>query len=666
MSGHVVILANGDFPRTPRLLRLLQEADYLVCCDGAIAPLSRAGLREPDAIVGDFDSLPSDLAERYRSLLHAEAEQETNDLAKAFRFCRRQGWLEGRKLFILGAAGRRDDHTLGNISLLFTLAADHPDTEIWTDYGRFEAVLKSGVIPCTPREQVSIFAEDPELPVTSDGLKYPLQALKLTHWWTATLNECLGDRFALDFPDGGGPLLLYRPWPEAVGPAEPPKRLPWRRIHFCGCGGVGMAGLAQIALDDGCAVSGTDLVASAQFQALKARGADVRVGHDAAALPSDTQLLVYSAAVPADNPERLVAARRGIPQCSRGQFLARLAPHFQCVVAVAGTHGKTTTTAMLAHILRETTTAPGYLVGGLVTGWPRFAAAGDWSVLATEVDESDRSQEMMLPDISLILNIDDDHSWAVGGPERLMESFRTLANHALHVIVSSQLIANKVVTENNATVFNANDVPQEVLNENCLGAHSRMDAAAALAAAVHLGVPREAALTALKSFPGVQRRLTCRYRSADGRRLYYDDYAHHPTELEAGLKALRERYPKHALVAFFQPHRPERILRYGADFARLLEHYAQHAYIVTPFLAWETAQPEATPEAIVRAANALRAGCAEAISADPKLIAARLKEILSADGGPVLAVTIGAGDIGLAAKAFVDSHGLPTQDGGTN
>lgn len=672
MTESTVILANGEFPTRRDALRLLSECTHLVCCDGALVALEASGIqRIPDAVVGDLDSLPPELARRYSMLLRRESDQETNDLQKAFRFCRSQGWLKpSSRLVILGAAGRRDDHAIANISLLFDFAGSAAGVQLWSDFGRFEALARGGTLPCTPGEQLSVFSRDPQLAVTSSGLRYPLKKLALRNWWNGTLNECLGESFTLDFPaEEQTALLLYRPWPGCAGKlavlpdASRLRRLPWRNLHFCGCGGVGMAGLAQLCLDDGCHVSGSDAAESPQFLELQRQGARLRLGHSAEALPAETELLVYSAAVPPANPERQAALRRGIPQCSRGQFLARLAPHFGRVVAVSGTHGKTTTTAMLAHILRHCGMDTGFLVGGMVTGWRRFASPGDWSMLVTEVDESDRSQEMMLPDLTVILNVDGDHSWAMGGADALHGCFRTLAGHSLKLLLPEEA-ACKIPAAADIRFaagaaqplrFSARDVPAEAMPECCPGEHNRMDAAAAVAAAEQLGLPRTEAVAALASFPGVQRRLTLRWRSPDGQKLYFDDYAHHPTELEAGLKALAERYPNHRLAVFFQPHRPERILLYGDDFARLLEKYARDVFIVAPFLAWEDNLAAATPESIAAAANAIRPGCASVVASDPASIALRMKQLLTQHPTPTLLLTIGAGDIGKAAQAFLDS-----------
>ena len=209
MSGsadYTVILANGSFPRRKCLLETLRAAARIVCCDGAAANLLRAGL-EPDLVVGDLDSLDPALKKRFGKRLVHESEQETNDLSKAFRACMAHGW---RSIVILGAGGRREDHLLGNASLLPLYAAAGADVRMETDYGTFLPVLKSASFRRPVGTKVSVFSFHPEMPVTASGLKYPLDKLRLPFWWCGTLNETTAPEFSLTF-DGRAPLLLYFP-----------------------------------------------------------------------------------------------------------------------------------------------------------------------------------------------------------------------------------------------------------------------------------------------------------------------------------------------------------------------------------------------------------------------------------------------------------------------
>ena len=205
-AEYTVILANGSFPRRKCLLETLRAAARIVCCDGAASALLCAGL-EPDLVVGDLDSLDPALRKRFKARLVHESEQETNDLSKAFRACMARGW---RSIVILGAGGRREDHLLGNMSLLPLFAAAGVDVRMETDYGTFLPVLKSASFRRPVGTKVSVFSFHPDMPVTSTGLAYPLESLRLPFWWSGTLNETVAPEFSLAF-DGRAPLLLYFP-----------------------------------------------------------------------------------------------------------------------------------------------------------------------------------------------------------------------------------------------------------------------------------------------------------------------------------------------------------------------------------------------------------------------------------------------------------------------
>jgi len=198
-----VILANGQFPSHAVPLAALRESERIVCCDGAVERLAGVGL-EPEWIVGDLDSLSAADCERYRGKLVCVREQETNDLAKAFRFCLSHGW---RELAIVGATGLREDHTLGNLSLLADFAGE-ASVRLLTDTGWFTPLTGAARLPSCEGQQVSIFALESGAVVSAEGLRYPLNGLRLTRWWQAALNEACGDAFDLTFK--GGPLLVYQ------------------------------------------------------------------------------------------------------------------------------------------------------------------------------------------------------------------------------------------------------------------------------------------------------------------------------------------------------------------------------------------------------------------------------------------------------------------------
>ena len=207
LSPEAVVLADGSFPSHPIPLAFLRKSDHIICCDGSAESLIAADL-EPEAIVGDLDSLNSLISERFVDRLFRDSDQDTNDLTKAIRWCINKRYKE---IVILGATGKREDHTIGNISLLTEYAREISVSMI-TDTGTFKPLLKSSVVKCFPGQQVSIFSIHPETEITSTGLKYPLNKRRLNNWWEATLNEAETDTIELSF--SGGPLIVYQKFTE--------------------------------------------------------------------------------------------------------------------------------------------------------------------------------------------------------------------------------------------------------------------------------------------------------------------------------------------------------------------------------------------------------------------------------------------------------------------
>lgn len=204
-----VIVANGRFPQTEFAFRELTSAPAVIACDGAVRPLEEAGIL-PTAIVGDLDSLPVLLQERYADRIRHIRDQEINDLTKAVRFARNAGYTD---VLILGATGKREDHTLGNISLLADYAPWFRTVEILSDYGRFVPLLRSATLTCTPGQQISLFNLYPEGEITTEGLRWPVTRRKLTAWWQGTLNEALGETFTVTLSPGAK-VIVYLCHPE--------------------------------------------------------------------------------------------------------------------------------------------------------------------------------------------------------------------------------------------------------------------------------------------------------------------------------------------------------------------------------------------------------------------------------------------------------------------
>lgn len=417
----------------------------------------------------------------------------------------------------------------------------------------------------------------------------------------------------------------------------------WNHVHLVGCGGVGMAGLAHILLDLGVAVSGTDAADSEMLRSLCRRSNAFGIDVGERRLPDGVDLLVYSAAVPEGDAERRQAESRGIEQCCRGAFLARLARLFPRVAAVAGSHGKTTVTAMLAHMARLAGLQPGYLVGGSVNGWERSASAGAGKVLITEVDESDGTQALLSATLALVVNIDDDHCWSHGGVANLERCFYDFAARSSQVLAWDTPNTRRVLGCLPQVGFVGETAMPAAGQLPLPGLHNRVNAAMALRGAAALGIAPEAALAALADYPGVSRRLSVRWRQGNEGRILLEDYAHHPEELRATLAALREGWPGRPLLVVFQPHRYERVRRYAAEFARLLAE-ADQVWVVAPFAAWRQDQDLADAADIAAEVNHRCPGKAVYIGNVPEEMAAAVAPVWRQSSNGLLAV-IGAGDV---------------------
>jgi thiamine pyrophosphokinase len=205
-KANIAILANGLFPSSKQGLDILKAADKLICCDGAADKLLSSG-QTPHVIIGDLDSVSNKIREEYASLLIHSDDQNSNDLTKAVNYCIEKGYPS---VSILGATGLREDHTLGNISLMIEYSP-HIDVQIISDYGTFFLVRSGEEVPTYSGEKISFFSIDNRISVTSKGLKYPLNNLQLSNWYAATLNEAMAESFSLHY-ESDLPLIVYRAW----------------------------------------------------------------------------------------------------------------------------------------------------------------------------------------------------------------------------------------------------------------------------------------------------------------------------------------------------------------------------------------------------------------------------------------------------------------------
>ncbi len=341
---------------------------------------------------------------------------------------------------------------------------------------------------------------------------------------------------------------------------------PWtgRRMHLIGLGGAGMSGYARAAHALGAAVSGSDRHASDVLARLEADGvATVTVGHAAANLPGGDDLEVYhSSAIARENPERAGARARGLIDLPRAELLAQLS-RLRRVIAVAGAHGKTTTSAMIAHVLLGVGSDPSYLIGGTLRSTHTNAhwGAGQW--LVVEADESDRSMLALSVDIAVLTNVELDHHATYRSLQELRDAFAAFLSAAPDAVVWDRADLLELRGEGPVAAYEAEEVRlaaggsrfrwrgQEV-DLGVPGIHNARNAVAALEACRLAGASPQRAASALASFTGAARRFE-RLGETGAGAVVYDDYAHHPTEIAATLEAARTLSHRR-LIAVFQPH----------------------------------------------------------------------------------------------------------------
>jgi UDP-N-acetylmuramate--alanine ligase len=369
-----------------------------------------------------------------------------------------------------------------------------------------------------------------------------------------------------------------------------------RRLHFIGIGGAGMSGLAVVCAGLGAEVTGSDRSESSYMERLRAAGLEPTIGHDAANLPDGAEVVVSTAIADA-NPELALARERGLTVIHRGELLAELCAEKR-LIAIAGTHGKTTTTAMTVWALRGLGEDPAFFVGGEVPGLgpdgaPANAGWGESEWVVAEADESDGSFLRLDPEIAVITNVEMDHHSKWGSLEPLIEAFVGFAGKSRVAVLPAPSRGGGAVEEvrdglRAAAPHGAAGVPESTsagatsptlaefsaakpatvsLDLAVPGAHNVLNARAALAALGAAGFDVDDAAAALADFRGVRRRLEVKGERGGVR--IYDDYAHHPTEVRAALSALRGLAPPR-LIAVFQPHLYSRTKVFAAEFGAAL------------------------------------------------------------------------------------------------
>ncbi len=403
-----------------------------------------------------------------------------------------------------------------------------------------------------------------------------------------------------------------------------------RRLHFVGIGGAGMSGIAELCLRLGFAVSGCDLRASDTTARLASLGANVERGHHPDHLRGELDAVVISSAVKFSNPEVARARELRIPVIARAEMLGELLRQARLSVAVGGTHGKTTTTSLIALILEEAGLDPTVAIGGNLRSRGTNVRLGRGDFMVAEADESDASFLLLLPTIAVVTNIDPEHLDHYGTMERVREAYLSFINRVpfygmavlgidspnlrgllpsvrKHVITygaaaDADLRAENIAIDGLATVFDVirRGVPLGRVMIPSPGHHLALNSLAAIAVALELGVSFDVAARALSSFSGIHRRFEIKGEAAG--RLVLDDYAHHPEELRATLGAARASL-KRRVVAVFQPHRYTRMRDLFDDFTRAFDN-ADVLYLVDIYAAGEEPIAEVSSRRLYEALRA--------------------------------------------------------------
>lgn len=462
-----------------------------------------------------------------------------------------------------------------------------------------------------------------------------------------------------------------------------------RKIHFIGIGGSGMSGIAEVLLNLGYQISGSDLSDSATLCRLNSLGIETHVGH-AAENVKEADAVVTSTAVKTDNPEVLAARERHIPIVPRAIMLAELM-RLKNGVAIAGTHGKTTTTSLVASVLAAAGLDPTFVIGGRLNSVGANAKLGTGDYIVVEADESDASFLNLLPVMAVVTNIDADHMETYGHDfgrlkQAFVEFLHKMPFYGTAIVCSDDAgvrsilddIARPVTTYglNEGAQVRAVDVqaqsgqmhfkvqrrngvtlPDMQVVLNLAGEHNVRNALAAIAVAVELGVPDEAVLRALAEFKGVGRRFQ-RYgdvRTVDGKGRFtvIDDYGHHPVEMAATLAAARGAFPGRRLVLAFQPHRYSRTRDCFEDFVKVISQGCDAVLLSEVYAAGEAPIVAADGRSLARAlrvAGQMEPVFVEKIADMPQIILSNVRD------GDVL-LSMGAGSIGGVPAQLVELGG---------
>jgi UDP-N-acetylmuramate--alanine ligase len=447
------------------------------------------------------------------------------------------------------------------------------------------------------------------------------------------------------------------------------------KIHFVGIGGIGMSGIAEVLLNSGYVVTGSDLLESEATRRLSGLGARVFVGHQEENLAANPSVVVISTAVKYSNPEVLEARRRHIPVIPRAEMLAELM-RMKFGIAVAGSHGKTTTTSMIAAVLSTAGLDPTMVIGGRVHMLGTNAKTGQGEFLVAEADESDGSFLLLSPTIAVVSNIDKEHMDFHQTMERLNESFLAFINkipfHGLAVLCIDDANVHGLlsrVRKRFATYglsaeadFSAQDLkmssggvaftalhhgkPMGQLRLHLPGRHSVTNAMAAVAIGYELEIPFTQVSEALDAFTGIHRRFEI--KGEPNEIMVIDDYGHHPTEVRATIGAIRDSW-KRPLTVIFQPHRYTRTRDLFEEFLTAFEG-ADRLVLTEIYPAGEDPIPGVTGEALYQAIKRKGHLDVQFIPDKNDIVEHLVGELESGD----MALTLGAGDIYKIGEALIE------------
>ena len=463
-----------------------------------------------------------------------------------------------------------------------------------------------------------------------------------------------------------------------------------RRIHFVGIGGSGMSGIAEVLLNQGYEISGSDIGVNPSVRRLTEAGAEIFIGHSDSNI-QDADVVVQSSAVTIENPEIASARELGIPVVRRAEMLAELM-RYRHGIAIAGTHGKTTTTSLITAILAEDGRDPTFVVGGRVNSAGTNAKLGGSRYLVAEADESDASFLHLQPMVSVVTNIEADHMETYGFDFEVMkktyiEFLHNLPFYGLAVMcIDDQVIRDLLVDvarpmltygfsedagykihslqadkRHSSFVIDRPDGKTSLsIKLNIPGRHNALNAAAAIAVATDEGISDQAIIAGLEKFAGVGRRFEIigDYPVTDGEAMLVDDYGHHPTEVKATIDAVRDGWPEKRLVMVFQPHRYSRTRDLYEDFVNVLAQ-VDVLLVLDVYPAGEEAIAGAGSKNLcgsIRQRGGIDPIYVEQIEDVPNLLAELVR-------GGDLVLTQGAGSVSKLVAMLADSKLLPiTED----